>query len=75
VNFIVAGVSLSAIFVAPGTTGPEGQFLQERGMVYETVALYLESWMVQTPRVDISERLHEPSSRITIHLLIEERLT
>ena len=24
--------------------------------------LYLESWMVQAPRVDLSERLHKPSS-------------
>ena len=25
-------------------------------------SLYLESWMVQTSRADVSERLHEPSS-------------
>jgi hypothetical protein len=25
-------------------------------------SLYLEFWMVQTPRADVSERLHEPSS-------------
>ena len=24
--------------------------------------LYLESWMVQAPRVDLSERVYEPSS-------------